>query len=285
MGLVGPGGGQPADGRGEVDWGTGGYEDTTAPELLPVARTVVLVAAPRPGEHVLDLGSGSGNAALLAASPGVRVTGVDPSTRLLQVARDRAAAEEKDVTFVVGGAESIPQPASSVDVIVSVSVFGVIPLDPPAAAAEMSRVLAAGGRIVFSAWLPGDAISQVTAGAAQAVRKVLGTPPPPAPFAWHDRSALVSLLSPHGLRVEVSRHSLRRSAPSAQEYLDQHRRAHPQAVTAMEVLERAGQAETVRAQLLKILKASNESQDAFQVTSHYVVAVARRAIAPDDVTR
>jgi ubiquinone/menaquinone biosynthesis C-methylase UbiE len=270
-----PGG--PAGLRADVDWGTGSYEKTTAAELAPVARTVVAIAAARPGEHVLDLGCGSGNAALLAAGPGVRVTGLDPAARLLQVARARAAAEGKDIGFLAGRAESIPAPPGTVDVLVSVSVFGVIPLDPSAAAAEMARVLAPGGRIVFSAWCPGDACSQVSACAAEAVRQVLGTPPPPAPFPWHDRDALTGLVSPHGLRVvEVSRHSLQRSAPSARDYLDRHRRAHPQAVSAMRVLERAGLADPVRARLLDILETRNQSRHAFQVTSDYVVAVAQR---------
>lgn len=112
----------------------------------------------------------------------MRVTGVDLAAQLLQVARDRAAGAGKDIRFLAGRAESIPALAGVVDVIVSVSVsvLGVIPLDPAAVAAEMSRVLAAGGRVVFSAWLPGDACSQVSACVAEAVRQVLGTPPP----AW-----------------------------------------------------------------------------------------------------
>jgi ubiquinone/menaquinone biosynthesis C-methylase UbiE len=51
------------------DWGVGRYEDTAA-RLEPVARGVVERAAPVAGEHVLDVGCGTGNAALLAAARG-----------------------------------------------------------------------------------------------------------------------------------------------------------------------------------------------------------------------
>jgi cyclopropane fatty-acyl-phospholipid synthase-like methyltransferase len=71
---------------GSLDWGIGHYE-TTAAQLEPAARVVVEQAAVQPGEHLLDLGCGTGNAALLAAGPGVRAIGVDPSPRLLEVAR------------------------------------------------------------------------------------------------------------------------------------------------------------------------------------------------------
>jgi cyclopropane fatty-acyl-phospholipid synthase-like methyltransferase len=71
------------------DWGRGNYE-RTAEQLLPAAQTLVDAARLRLGERVLDLGSGTGNAALLAAAGGARVTAVDPSERLLSVARRTA---------------------------------------------------------------------------------------------------------------------------------------------------------------------------------------------------
>lgn len=126
-GIRGQAGALPVGLRQVVDGGTGSYEDTAAAELPPAARTVVGIAAAVPGEHVLDLGCGSGNAALLAAAAGVRVTEVDPAARLLQVAQARAAAAGKHVRFLGGRAESIPEPTAEVDVIVSVPVFGVVP--------------------------------------------------------------------------------------------------------------------------------------------------------------
>ena len=94
------------------DWGLGRYEDT-ATRLEPAARVVVEAAAPVAGERVVDVGCGTGNAALLAAERGASVTGVDPAPRLLEVARAQAAARGLDATFAPGHAAELP-PAGQV---------------------------------------------------------------------------------------------------------------------------------------------------------------------------
>src|SRR5262249_38420696 len=140
------------------DWGLGNYE-RTAGQLAPAARTVVEVAAPVAGEHAVDVGTGTGNGALLAAARGARTTGVDPAPRLLEVARGRAASAGLDITFAPGDAASLPLGDGEADAVFS--VFGVIfAPDPAAAAAELARVTAPAGRIVFSAWLPEGAIRE-----------------------------------------------------------------------------------------------------------------------------
>src|SRR5262245_61982493 len=108
---------------GGPDWSLGRYEPT-AEQLLPAAVRAVERAAPNPGEAVLDVGCGSGNAALLAAATGANVKGVDPAPRLLGLARDRAAAEGREIAFLKGVVEALPVPDASVDVLLS--VFGVI---------------------------------------------------------------------------------------------------------------------------------------------------------------
>src|SRR3954469_15601168 len=89
-----------------LDWGTGNYE-RTADQLLPAARLVVDRAAPAAGERVVDVGCGTGNATLLAAARGARVTGVDPAGRLLEVAREQAARGKLEADFVKGDAAAI----------------------------------------------------------------------------------------------------------------------------------------------------------------------------------
>jgi SAM-dependent methyltransferase len=259
---------------GLMDWGIGRYE-TTAAQLLPAARVVVRSTALQAGERVLDLGCGTGNAALFAAEHGVRVTGVDPAWRLLDVARARAASEGKDVAFVHGEAAALPVEDASVDVILSVFAVIFAP-DPAAAAVEMSRALAPTGRIVLSAWIPAGAMFEMTSLAAKTVRQAVGAPAPPEPFAWHDRDALSGLLGPHGFHVDIEHNSLAFTAPSAHEFLNNESRNHPLAVAGRSILERAGQAEALRARMLKILESGNEDRGHFQITSRYIVAVACR---------
>ena len=184
-----------------LDWSLGNYEHTAA-QLLPAARVVVDRAAPAAGERVADVGCGTGNAALLAAARGARVTGVDPAPRLLEVAREQAAARGLAATFAPGGAAALPLTDGDADVVLS--VFGVIfAPDAAAAAAELARVAAPAGRIVLSAWVPEGAIHDAVQVAQEAVRRAIGAPAGTPPFAWHDRDALAGLLTPHGFEVAV----------------------------------------------------------------------------------
>lgn len=257
-----------------LDWGLGRYE-STAEQLLPAARVVVETAALRPGERVVDLGCGTGNAALLAAACGAQVTGVDPAARLLDVARGRAASEGAKIAFLSGEAASVPVGDAGADVIVSVFAVIFAP-DAVAAAAEMSRVVTAEGRIILSAWIPHGTIFELTSAAGEAVRQALGAPPPPQRFAWHDRDALSDLFGPHGFAVELEEHNLSFTAPSPAAYLDQEFRDHPMAVAGLAVLEELGQAQALRDRLLQMLTAGNEDPAGFRTTSRYIVATARR---------
>ena len=146
------------DSRASLDWNLGCYE-RIADQLLPAARVAVEHAAPKPGERVVDVGCGTGSAALLAASLGARVIGVDPASRLLEVARTAAATRGLDAEFAAGHAADLPLEDASADLVIS--VFGVIfAPDPGPAAAELARVTALSGRIVLSAWTPEGAISR-----------------------------------------------------------------------------------------------------------------------------
>lgn len=132
-----------------IDWGIGHYERTAA-ELAPVAELVVSFAKITPGERVLDLATGTGNAALLAAQSGAAVTGIDASPRLIDVARGRAAQARTGASFVVADLQALPFPGNMFDV--ALSVFGLIfAPDAERAFAEMIRVLRPDGRALVSA--------------------------------------------------------------------------------------------------------------------------------------
>lgn len=257
-----------------VDWGLGNYE-RIALQLLPAAEAVIETAAPVPGDTLVDVGCGSGNAALLAAERGATVIGVDPSQRLLEAAS--AAAEERDLDaeFVLGEAASMPISGGEADVVVS--VFGAIfAEDPAAAAAEIARVTKASGRVVLAAWVPGGPISDAVRLARQTMAEILDQPPPSPPFPWHELDSLSGLFEPHGFSVSLTEHSIPFHAPSVDEFMRIEGENHPIAIAARPVLEKAGRAEEIRVGMRRIYEEANEDPDAFQLTSEYVVAELRR---------
>ncbi|HXD56603.1 MAG TPA: class I SAM-dependent methyltransferase [Thermoleophilaceae bacterium] len=265
-----------------MDWSVGNYE-RTARQLTPAAEELIEVAAPREGERVVDVGCGTGNAALLAAARGARVTGVDPAPRLLQVARERASAEGLEADFVEGDGASIPLGDGEADLVLS--VFGVIfAPDPPAALAELARVCAPDGRIVLTAWIPDGAISRMARVSRDAVTRALGTSPTGAPFPWHERDALAELLEPRGFSVTSEERSISFSGESPGQYLDAEAE-HPLAVAARAVLEPRGEGEELRARMLEVLEAGNEDPHGFRVTSRYVITAALRGSASPNATR
>jgi SAM-dependent methyltransferase len=93
--------------------------------LLAEAQARLLAAALTPAAHptVLDVGTGTGRAALQLAAAGARVTGIDASDEMLAVARARAAADVIDVTFREGDAHAIDAPDRSFDAVVCLRVL------------------------------------------------------------------------------------------------------------------------------------------------------------------
>ncbi|WP_052668611.1 arsenite methyltransferase [Nitriliruptor alkaliphilus] len=111
------------------------------------------VADLRPGEVVLDLGSGAGADVLISArrvAPGGRAIGLDMTPEMLELARRNAAEVGVDnVEFLHGYLEDVPLPDESVDVVISNCVINLA-ADKSIVLREAARVLRPGGRFAVS---------------------------------------------------------------------------------------------------------------------------------------
>jgi SAM-dependent methyltransferase len=177
--------------RAAAAWSAGAFEEV-AESITDVHEALVQALGPRSGDRWLDVACGAGNVAALAAAAGARVTGIDISPRLIDVARARAEAGGYDIDYRVGDAESLDVADDSFDVVSS--SFGMIfAPDHTAVARELSRVLTPSGRLGFAAWTPESTIGDLL----KMVARFQPAPPPGAgiPLAWGDERHVRDLLA------------------------------------------------------------------------------------------
>lgn len=97
-------------------------------------------------DHVVDVGCGPGTAARVAARRGARVTGVDPASTMLRIAR-LVTPRRSPITWSVGTAEALPVPDGSATVVWALATVHHWQ-DVDKAVAEARRVLVPGGRMI-----------------------------------------------------------------------------------------------------------------------------------------
>jgi SAM-dependent methyltransferase len=174
--------------------------DATLEEVLQAA---VAHAAPREGEAVLDVGCGCGATTLALAAkvgPSGRVTGLDVSAPMLEVARRRSAGAA-NIAWIRADAATHAFDPASVDLVFSrfgVMFFG----DPAAAFANLRRALRSSGRIVFACWrpFPENPWMRVPLHAAYAHVPPLPKlgPEDPGPFSFADPERVTRILTQAG---------------------------------------------------------------------------------------
>ena len=252
----------------QATWSSGDYH-MIGTQILITAERLVESLDVRSTERVLDVATGSGNAALAAARRGCVVTGIDYVPALLEHARQRAAAEAVEATFVEGDAEALPFEDGSFDVVTS--VFGAMfAPDQPRTAGELGRVTRPGGRIGLVAHTPEGFIGQLFRTNARHV------PPAPglmSPILWGTEDRLRELFGERivELRARKRHFVFRYTSPEA--YLEYWRRWYGPTLKTFEAVGPAGEAALAQ-DLVDLVARFNVATDGSMVVpSEYLEAV------------
>jgi SAM-dependent methyltransferase len=173
--------------------------------LAPFHSALMEAAAPRPGEHVLDVGCGLGTTTVdLAAAvrPGGAVTALDVSAVMVDRTEARAAEAGLDnVTGLVADAQMASLPDSHFDLVVS--RMGLMFFDDPQGAfAHLRDAMVPGGRLASVCWQPPPANpwAMIPLAAAMGELGPIALPPPgaPGPFALGDAEQVRAMLAGAG---------------------------------------------------------------------------------------
>ncbi|HMJ03892.1 MAG TPA: methyltransferase domain-containing protein [Conexibacter sp.] len=160
-------------GRHRAMWASGDYPSMVETFLLPLGPRLVEACGIGPGMRVLDVASGTGNAALPAAARGATVTASDLTPELLQAGERRAAAAGLELEWVEADAEHLPFEDESFDVVMS-SIGAMFAPHHQEVADELVRVCRPGGTIGMLNWTPEGMI-----GALFRTMGPFAPPPPP----------------------------------------------------------------------------------------------------------
>ncbi len=255
--------------RQRAMWSAGDYP-AIAERIEAASATVVASVGVSEGDRVLDVATGSGNAALVAAALGGEVIGLDLTPELLVTARKRAEESELRVEFIEGDAEALPFDDASFDRVTS--VFGVMfAPDQQRAADELTRVCRPGGRIGVCAWTPAGVNGRMFALLASRM------PPPPAgfmpPVLWGTEERLRQLFAGSGAELSFERRFSTFEDDSAEEWTAYGEEALGPMILARQALGEEVWAE-VRADLISLYEDANEADDGgFRFRAEYLETV------------
>jgi SAM-dependent methyltransferase len=254
--------------RQQATWASGDYH-VIATQIQIVSEVLIEALDLHSTEHVLDVATGSGNAALAAARRGASVVGVDYVPSLLARARLRTEAEGLAIEFIDGDAEALPFDGGAFDVVSS--VFGAMfAPNQERTAAELLRVTRPGGRIGLVAHAPDGFIGAVFKANGRHV-------PPPAglasPLLWGTEERLRELFGDSIVELRTERRQMVLRERSPLTWVRTWRDWYGPILKAFETVGPAGEA-ALEADLLDVIARFNVATDGTMVVpSDYLEAV------------
>lgn len=247
-------------------WADGNYA-AVAEQIAVALPQAALDGLDLAGRDVLDVATGTGNAAILAAQRGARVTGQDLVDDLLEVARDRSADLGLDIRWDEGDVELLPYADAAFDVVTSTVGVQFAPR-AAAVASELKRVTRRGGRIVLVNWTKEGLIGQMFG--------VLGRylPAPPSwvttPPTWGTEAYLRGLFAAD--EVTITRGVNPFVFPSAGAFLEFFTTEYGPTKRAMERTQGEGRWDDLRADLIDLFTRLNSASDGtLRIDSEFLV--------------
>jgi ubiquinone/menaquinone biosynthesis C-methylase UbiE len=192
--------------RHRAMWALGDYP-ALADELIPeLGRVLTGACRVQPGNTVLDVAAGSGNAAIAAARAGAHVVACDLTPELLDAGRARAAALGVTLEWREADAEALPFADGEFDIVMSCLGVMFAP-NHQKSASELVRVCRPGGTIGLLSWTPEGFIGQMLA----AMKAYVPPPPPGAqpPPLWGRDDHVRALLGDRVASITAQRQALR----------------------------------------------------------------------------
>ena len=191
--------------RHRAMWGLGDYPAVAADVISDLGPVLVAATGVGPGDRVLDVAAGTGNAAVPAAVAGADVVASDLTPELFPAGRAFAARHGVELRWEEGDAEALPYPDASFDVVLSCVGVMFAPHHQQAAD-ELVRVCRPGGRIGLVSWTPTGFVGDMFR-----TMKPYAPPPPPGvqpPPLWGDEDHVRGLLGDRVADVVARRQTL-----------------------------------------------------------------------------
>ena len=187
-------------------WAMGNYPTVVTDVVAPLGPILVDVAGIKPGDVVLDVAAGSGNAAIPAARAGARVIASDLTPELLETGQKLAAEAGVQLTWETADAEALPYGDDEFDAVLSCLGVMFAP-HHQTSADELIRVCRPGGTIGLLSWTPSGFIGQMFA----TMRPYAAPPPPGAqpPPLWGSEDHVRELLGDRVEQVRTETRTLR----------------------------------------------------------------------------
>ncbi len=257
--------------RQQKAWSSGDYGKVGVTPII-MAERLCEAADLRSGQQVLDVATGTGNAALAAARRFCNVIGIDYVPMLLEEGRERAQAEGLQVDFREGDAEKLSFADASFDVVLSTLGVMFAP-NQERVASELLRVCRPGGRICLANWTPDSFIGHFFSTIGKHV------PPPPlpnSPFRWGTEEGVRELLGDGVANLRAERRSFAFRYRSARHFVDYFKGYYGPSVKAFEALDAEGKEDLERDLIELIARFNSSGDETVVVPSDYFEVVAIR---------